>query len=164
MKMFKRVLAWVFGSVVVLFTVALLVLRMPVFGGTIEGAQLDRIRQSPQFTGGRFENTPPQESLDVNKLQTMINNYMGGQVRDPQFEIPVLIVSDEDFKDAALGGPTTPAGKRVQLFNMPGSEVGPGDGPATWGKATANTVNAFDYQWDWADKSSKHTPFDWVGP
>lgn len=100
MKMFKRVLAWVFGSVVVLFTVALLVLRMPVFGGTIEGAQLDRIRQSPQFTGGRFE-------------------------------IPVLIVSDEDFKDAALGGPTTPAGKRVQLFNMPGSEVGPGDGPAT---------------------------------
>ena len=86
MKMFKRVLAWVFGSVVVLFTVALLVLRMPVFGGTIEGAQLDRIRQSPQFTGGRFENTPPQEFLDVNKLRTMINNYMGGQVRDPQSE------------------------------------------------------------------------------
>lgn len=60
----------------------------------------------------------------------------------------------------ALGGPTTPAGKRVQLFNMPGSEVGPGDGPATWGKATANTVNAFDYQWGWAGKSSKYIPFD----
>jgi hypothetical protein len=76
----------------------------------------------------------------------------------------VTIPGKVDARAEALGGPTTPAGKRVQLFNMPGSEVGPGDGPATWGKATVNTVAAYDYQWDWAGKSSKHIPFDWVGP
>ena len=64
----------------------------------------------------------------------------------------------------ALGGPTTPPGKRVQLFNMPGSEVGPGDAPATWGKTVDNSVDAYDYKWDWAGQSSKHIPFDWVGP
>ena len=76
----------------------------------------------------------------------------------------VKIPGKVDAAAAALGGPTTPVGKRVQLFNMPGSEVGPGDAPATWGKTTANTVDAFGYQWDWAGKSSKHIPFDWVGP
>lgn len=63
----------------------------------------------------------------------------------------------------ALSGPTTPPGQRVQLINPPGSEVGPG-GPATWATATKNTVNAFGYNWDWSGKSSKHIPFDWVGP
>jgi hypothetical protein len=63
----------------------------------------------------------------------------------------------------ALGGPTTLPGKRVQLFNPPGSEIGPG-GPATWATATQNKVDAFGYNWDWAGKSSKHIAFDWVGP
>ena len=76
----------------------------------------------------------------------------------------VQIPGKVDASAEALGGPTTPAGKRVQLFNMPGSEVGPGDGPATWGKTTTNAVDAYDYDWDWAGKSSKHIPFDWVGP
>lgn len=63
----------------------------------------------------------------------------------------------------ALSGPTTPPGARVQLLNPPGSEVGPGQ-VATWGKATANQVDAYGFQWNWASKSSKHIPFDWTGP
>ena len=63
----------------------------------------------------------------------------------------------------ALGGPSTPPGKRVQLLNPPGSEVGPG-GPATWATATRNNVDAFGYNWDWSGKSSKHIPIDCVGP
>jgi len=63
----------------------------------------------------------------------------------------------------ALTGPTTPPGKRVQLLNPPGSEVGPGQ-VATWGKTTTNQVNAYGFRWDWAGKSSKHIPFDWKGP
>ena len=63
----------------------------------------------------------------------------------------------------ALSGPTTPPGARVQLLNPPGSEVGPGQ-VATWGKATANQVDAYGFQWNWASKSSKHIPFDWIGP
>ena len=41
----------------------------------------------------------------------------------------------------ALSGPTTAPRARVQLLNPPGSEVGPGQ-VATWGKATANQVDA----------------------
>jgi hypothetical protein len=62
----------------------------------------------------------------------------------------------------ALSGPTTPPGKRVQLLNPPGSEVG-GDGVATWGRVIANTVDVHGFKWDWAGKSSKHIPFDWTG-
>ena len=74
-------------------------------------------------------------------------------------EIPGQVVAAAE----ALSGPTTPPGARVQLLNPPGSEVGPGQ-VATWGKATANQVEAYGFQWDWAGKSSKHIPFDWTGP
>jgi hypothetical protein len=63
----------------------------------------------------------------------------------------------------ALTGPMTPPGKRVQTLNPPGSEVGPGQ-TATWGKTTANLVDAYGFRWDWAGQSSKHIPFDWKGP
>jgi hypothetical protein len=63
----------------------------------------------------------------------------------------------------ALAGPTTPPGKRVQLYNPPGSEVGPGQ-VATLGTATANEVDAFGFKWDWSGRASKHFPFDWSGP
>ncbi len=63
----------------------------------------------------------------------------------------------------ALTGPTTPAGKRVQTINPPGSEVGPG-GVATWGTATTDRVDMFGFKWSRSGKSSKHIPFSWRGP
>ncbi len=74
-------------------------------------------------------------------------------------EVPGKVVA----KGEALTGPTTPPGKRVQTFNPPGSETGPGQ-VATWGTATANEVDAFGYKWEWSGRSSKHIPFDWSGP
>lgn len=74
-------------------------------------------------------------------------------------EIPGKVVASAD----ALTGPMTPPGKRVQTLNPPGSEVGPGQ-IATWGKTTANLVDAYGFKWDWAGQSSKHIPFDWTGP
>jgi hypothetical protein len=63
----------------------------------------------------------------------------------------------------ALTGPTTLPGQRVQVLNPPGCETGP-NGVATWGRATADQVEAFGFQWEWAGRSSKHIPFDWSGP
>lgn len=63
----------------------------------------------------------------------------------------------------SLSGPTTPPGARVQVYNAPGSEVGPGQ-VITWGRAVENEVDAFGFQWTWAGRSSKHIPFDWSGP
>ncbi len=74
-------------------------------------------------------------------------------------EIPGKVLA----KAEALTGPMTQPGQRVQTLNPPGSEVGPG-AVATWGKATANNVNALGFKWDWAGKSSKHIPFNWSGP
>jgi hypothetical protein len=63
----------------------------------------------------------------------------------------------------ALTGPTLPEGKRVQLHNAPGAEVGPGQ-VATWATATDDEVDAFGFKWSWPGRSSKHFPFDWSGP
>ncbi len=98
-----------------------------------------------------------------------------GQVRGIEF-VPITFEVADDLAHwraeipdkvtafaEALSGPTTPPGKRVQLHNPPGSEVGPGGGVATWGTAQDNRVDAYGFQWDWAGKSSKHIPFDWTG-
>jgi hypothetical protein len=76
-------------------------------------------------------------------------------------EIPGKVIA----KAEALGGPMTPAGKRVQTLNPPGSEVGPGT-VATWGTATTDEVNAPEIRFEWKRKgrSSKHIPFDWSVP
>jgi hypothetical protein len=76
-----------------------------------------------------------------------------------QAEIPGRVVARAE----ALTGPMTPPGKRVQTFNAPGSETGPGT-VATWGRALVDQVDAFGFKWEWAGKSSKHIPFDWSGP
>ncbi len=77
----------------------------------------------------------------------------------------VAIPGKVNVKAEALEGPMTPAGKRVQTLNAPGSEVGPGT-VATWGKATVDDVNAPDVRFSWKRKgnSSKHIPFSWTGP
>ena len=77
-------------------------------------------------------------------------------------EIPGKVVA----KAEALAGPMTPAGKRVQTLNPPGSEVGPSGTVATWGKAITDEVNAPEVRFEWKRKgrSSKHIPFDWSGP
>ena len=59
----------------------------------------------------------------------------------------------------ALTGPTTAEGKRVQVHNPPGAEVGPGQ-VATWGRATVDHADGFGFKWEWDGRSSKHFPFD----
>jgi hypothetical protein len=74
-------------------------------------------------------------------------------------EVPGRVVARAE----ALGGPMTPPGQRVQTINAPGSETGPGT-IATWGRALADTVEAFGFRWEWGGRSSNHIPFDWSGP
>lgn len=64
----------------------------------------------------------------------------------------------------ALTGPTSAEGSRVEVRNLPGAEVGPGQSPAVWGKATADRADAFGFRWDRSGYSSKLIPFRWSGP
>ncbi len=63
----------------------------------------------------------------------------------------------------ALEGPTSVPGKRTQVHDPPGSEVGPGS-VATYGTVTADEVDAFGFKWTRTGRSSKHMAFDWSGP
>ncbi len=74
-------------------------------------------------------------------------------------EIPGKLTSSAQ----ALGGPTTPPGKRVQVYNAGGCETGPG-GVATYGKATVDEADAFGFKWNRTGRSSKHIGFAWSGP
>ena len=84
---------------------------------------------------------------------------VAGDLSQWRVEVPGRVLGSAE----ALTGPMTPPGKRVQTFNAPGSETGPGT-VATWGRATADAVEAFGFKWEWAGRSSKHIPFDWSGP
>jgi hypothetical protein len=63
----------------------------------------------------------------------------------------------------AIGGPTTPPGKRVQVHNAGGCETGPG-GIATYGRSTADKADTFGFKWNRTGRSSKHIGFTWSGP
>ena len=60
-----------------------------------------------------------------------------------------------------LTGPTSGPGDRVAVLNPPGSEVGPGQGAATFGTASIDKGSAFGMSWDRSGRSSKHIPFEW---
>ena len=60
-----------------------------------------------------------------------------------------------------LTGPTSRPGERLAVHNPPGSEVGPGQGPATYGTATTDKVDVFGLSWERSGRSSKHIPFEW---
>ncbi|QIZ39188.1 DUF1326 domain-containing protein [Saccharopolyspora sp. ASAGF58] len=64
----------------------------------------------------------------------------------------------------ALTGPTAAEGVRVQVHNLPGAEVGPGQPLATWGRATLDRADAFGFSWERVGNSSTHIPFGWTGP
>ena len=72
-----------------------LTFQLPVFGGRAEGSRLERMRQSKQFHDGRFENTPPYVSNL--SLSGELKSYLGNEVREPQFQIPVQRMDPSDL-------------------------------------------------------------------
>ena len=62
---------------------------------------------------------------------------------------------------ALLTGPTSRPGERMSVVNPPGSEVGPGQGAATYGVASTDKADAFGMSWERSGRSSKHIPFEW---
>ncbi|MHA6794514.1 DUF1326 domain-containing protein [Pseudonocardia bannensis] len=99
----------------------------------------------------------------------------GAEIRGMEY-VPIRVFIAEDLATwsveipgkaaatvEALSGPTTPEGARVQVHNLPGAEVGPGQ-VATWGRATSDRADAYGFRWERSGNSSKHMPFDWSGP
>jgi hypothetical protein len=97
---------------------------------------------------------------DVRGLEfARIDFHLDDDLASWRAEIPGKVAASAE----ALGGPTTPPGKRVQVYNAGGAECGPGS-VATYGTATTDKAQVFGFQWDRTGKSSKHMAFDWSGP
>lgn len=95
-------LKWLSGLAVLLALLTWGTLQLPTFGGTFEGARLQRMQQSPQFQHGRFENTPPYVSHM--SLARELHDYLGEQVREPTFEVPVVKMRAEQLDAPAAPG------------------------------------------------------------
>lgn len=121
-------------------------------------------RESLQMIfGGRVGGWPGTFANFIGEVRGMefarIDFHVDDDLASWRAEIPGRVLSGAE----ALGGPTTPPGKRVQVHNAGGAEVGPG-AIATYGKSTADRADAFGFKWDRAGRSSKHMRFDWSGP
>lgn len=102
MKKWKKLVIWLLSIAATLAIATWLVFQLPSFGGVSEGARLDRMRQSKQFHGARFENAPPY--VHNYSLMREMRAYFGDEVREPQFAVPVVRLSaDQLSRPVALG-------------------------------------------------------------
>ena len=102
MRRLRTLLKALAVAAAVLAVAAYAVFQLPAFGGRADGARLARMQASPQFTGGRFENTPPQNT-DSSILRTL-RLYRQGFVRTPTFPIPVVPMAAERLQITAPPG------------------------------------------------------------
>jgi len=98
-KKFAKIL---FGTVALLVLAGYGIFQLPAFGGRFAGERLERMRRSPEFIDGRFQNTPPQKT--DNAFWETLRLYRQGQIREPQFEIPVIPLSSEALRAPAAPG------------------------------------------------------------
>lgn len=114
--------------------------------------------------GGQAGGWPGQFAQKIGEVRGMeyapIEFDVAGDLATWRAAIPGKVLAQAE----ALGGPTTQPGRRVQLANPPGSEIGPTDGVATWGTAVVDRADAFGFKWNRGGQSSKHIPFAWHGP
>ena len=109
-------------------------------GRAATGSAADDLRWARRRLAGTFANF-------IGEVRGMefarIDFHVDDDLASWRAEIPGKVKSSAE----ALGGPTTPPGKRVQVHNAGGCETGPG-GVATYGKATADMADAFGFKWD----------------
>jgi hypothetical protein len=99
---------------------------------------------------------------------TMLGNMLGMEVAPIELEIDddlsswrVSVGAKAEGTTELLTGPTSRPGERMAVLNPPGSEVGPGQGAATYGIASTDKVDVFGLSWERSGRSSKHIPFEW---
>jgi L-ascorbate metabolism protein UlaG (beta-lactamase superfamily) len=122
MKRLQKITLVVIALAALLALATWLVFLLPSFGGTPSGERLERMRASGLFANGRFENDPPY----VSKLSALgeLKAYLGDQVREPRFEVPVLKLSAADLtKPPAPGLRTWWLGHASVLIEIDGVRI-----------------------------------------
>src|SRR5688572_22450767 len=60
------------------------------FGGRPQGARLERVRRSPQFKDGRFQNAQPAPLTTASNREMLRRQFFGDEQREPLQPIPVV--------------------------------------------------------------------------
>lgn len=75
------------------------------FGGTLEGARLERAFRSPQFRDGRFVNPLPTDKLQTGTLWQMgRHQFFGAEERVPKRPLPVATRAGSDYEQPPGSG------------------------------------------------------------
>ena len=102
MKRLTRVFLALLAIGALLALIAWATFQLPTFGGRPSPGLLERMEASKQFHGDRFENTPPYVSNLT--LTGELKSFLGDEVREPQFEVPVeRIAASELARPVAPG-------------------------------------------------------------
>jgi L-ascorbate metabolism protein UlaG (beta-lactamase superfamily) len=98
----KKLAKILLGTVALLVLAGYVISQLPAFGGRFDGARLERMRRSPEFIDGRFQNSPPQKTDGA--FWETLRLYRQGQIREPQFAIPVIPLSPQALRVPASPG------------------------------------------------------------
>ena len=124
----------------------------------------ERQREALQMIfGGRVGGWPAVFAANIGEVRGMEFAHIDFHVDNDLASWHAEIQGKLSARGEAIGGPTTPPGKRVQVHNAGGLETGPG-GVATYAKAVTDKADAFGFKWNRTGRSSKHIGFDWSGP
>ena len=98
--------------------------RFAAFGGRPSGARLERIRNSPEFANGKFQNTTPSRMIVPGKTWEMIRHQLfGKEERTPPRPIPVVMHVAADYAVAPAGLRATWIGHATTLLEIDGRRV-----------------------------------------
>lgn len=91
MKIFKKMIIGIISIIVVLIIGGLLFMQHPMFGKLPKGERLERIKQSPNYKDGTFQNQSPTQMMVSNKSKPMaLLGFLFRNVEDlnPSEDIP----------------------------------------------------------------------------
>jgi L-ascorbate metabolism protein UlaG (beta-lactamase superfamily) len=94
-------------------------------GGSVKGARLEKIMESPNYRDGKFLNpVDTDSSFGIRKMWETLKDYRGAQERVPAGAVPVLSLSRDSFSEApAVGLRVTWLGHSSALIEIDGFTV-----------------------------------------
>lgn len=109
MKSKRRGCLRLFTLIVILLTgAALVVLRstrwLAALGSRATGARLDRVRRSPEFHEGKFQNPQPTRMLTGSYRAMLRHQFFGGEQREPAGVVPVVTLVRGDYANPPASG------------------------------------------------------------
>jgi hypothetical protein len=131
-------------------------------GGFIidEAADEDQRAALGAIFGGQAGGWPGEFAQNFSEILGMEFAPIDMQIDDDLASWSVNVPGKAEGSAALLTGPTTTPGERLAVHNAGGSEVGPGQGPATYGTCSYKT-EIFGLSFERDGRSSKHIPFEW---